>query len=509
MFSGVSALLFRSLREDALLLRYHMLRGGIVFFLMLNVVQANESMFNNASPGLELFRGLLMNNILLISLAGIGYFATPIAEEKEEETLGLLLMAGVSRLGILLGKSTSRLIITLVLGLIEVPFLLLAITLGGVTQHQIWCGFALVASFTIFVANLGLLFSVVCSTTASASRSMLIFLLVYFIIPPLLLPLWVSITSLGTTPSPVAQFLLTINNWIYETSPWFRIWSISATGYASTPLTLQVQSNLIAGAVCFILSWILFDRFARDLSQVSQPRQPWFFSPRTSRSRRCVGNPFLWKDFYFQAGGFKHLFFISILLAVGMAVYTVYCFGTWAGTSSIWDDSFLAPALAIMVMISTFHLATMAARYVNPEVRDHTLPILFLTPHPRSWILYSKLIGTMLGAAPSLILTFLLFWAEFHDESWDDDVVQICMILGLLILAYLQIVVLLSLFLKWGAVPAAVGVMFVGSFCWGLAQVMSPVRGPETVVLVIMEFLALNAVLHAAVAARIYVVAQK
>ncbi len=212
MFSGVSALLFRSLREDALLLRYHMLRGGIVFFLMLNVVQANESMFNNASPGLELFRGLLMNNILLISLAGIGYFATPIAEEKEEETLGLLLMAGVSRLGILLGKSTSRLIITLVLGLIEVPFLLLAITLGGVTQHQIWCGFALVASFTIFVANLGLLFSVVCSTTASASRSMLIFLLVYFIIPPLLLPLWVSITSLGTTPSPVAQFLLTLAN---------------------------------------------------------------------------------------------------------------------------------------------------------------------------------------------------------------------------------------------------------------------------------------------------------
>ena len=53
------------------------------------------------------------------------------AEEKEEQTLGLLRMTGLSPLSILLGKSTSRLCGALLLLAAQFPFTIFAVTLGG------------------------------------------------------------------------------------------------------------------------------------------------------------------------------------------------------------------------------------------------------------------------------------------------------------------------------------------------------------------------------------------
>lgn len=508
-FSGASALLVRALREDSLLLRYHLLRGGFVAVLILIAMVTASWSTSSSSPGLVLFSCAMFANLIFICLAGAGYFSSAIAEEKEEETLGLLLMAGVSRLSVMLGKSTSRLIATLVLGLIELPFLLLAVTLGGVTQHQVWCGFAAVAAFAVLIANLGLLCSVVCSTTAAASRWMIGIMLFYLLIPGFLLPLWFRSIALGTAATSWQQFLMSVSGWISSTSPWYRIWEITTTGYAQPPFTVQVQSNLITGGILFVVAWILFDRFARDLSLSAKPRTRSLFERITSRSRRCVGDPFIWKDFIFQAGGFKWMMYTCLSLAVGMLIYTVYCFGTWAGTSSFWDDDYLAPALSIMVLVSVLHLASMAARFLSAEYRDHTLSILFLTPNSGPRIIYGKLAGTFLGALPTVALTFALWFALVHDSHWDADFPKLVAMLVLYISLYLHVVVLLSLFLKWGAVPTAFGMMIVGTLLWGMTHFSSSfLNGHDVIIFINMELLILNAILHAAVAARIWVVVQ-
>ena len=82
-----------------------------------------------------------------------GFFATAITEEKEEGTLGLLKMAGISRVSILLGKSTSRLITAILLFLVQLPFTLLAITLGGVTLGQIFAAYWALLAYMLLVAH--------------------------------------------------------------------------------------------------------------------------------------------------------------------------------------------------------------------------------------------------------------------------------------------------------------------------------------------------------------------
>lgn len=507
MLRGVLTLLTRSMREDALLLGPHLIRGGMVFCLIVIGMWSASIQFSTASPGLGLFYGMMLTNLILVSLAGTSYFATPIAEEKEEETLGLLMMAGVSRLGILLGKSTSRLIFTLVMGLIELPFLLLAVTLGGVTRHQIWCGFAMVTGFAVLVSNLGLLCSVVCSTTVSASRWMMGILLIYTFFPWLMLPVWIMSMS-GGSPTPTQKMLLDLNNWISETSPWSRIWQICRTGYASHPISSQVISNLIGGGVCFTVAWILFDRFARDLSQAVRPGTRSMFQRIPSKSQRCVGNPFIWKDFMFQSGGFKRMGLNVVLLGLGMLAYTAYSFGTWSSPTSFLDDDFLGPAFGIMIFVSTLHLASMSSRYVSVEYRDHTLPILYLTPNSAPVILYGKLVGTFFGALPTVGLTIALWWGLILDWKIPDGTFMVVGITLLYIGIYLHLVVLLSLFLKWGAVPVAVGVMLAGTFFWTIMHA-SGGMGDSFLEIVFSELLVVIVVLHGAVAARISNVVQK
>ena len=71
-------------------------------------------------------------NFLIICFAAISYFSAAITEEKEEGTLGMLQLTKLSPFSILLGKSTSKMIGGLLVLLVQVPFAMFAITLGGV-----------------------------------------------------------------------------------------------------------------------------------------------------------------------------------------------------------------------------------------------------------------------------------------------------------------------------------------------------------------------------------------
>ena len=66
----------------------------------------------------------------LISVAGVSYFVSAVSEEKDAGTLALLQLAGAPPLGIVLSKSTSRMISSLMLLTIQLPFTFLAVTLG-------------------------------------------------------------------------------------------------------------------------------------------------------------------------------------------------------------------------------------------------------------------------------------------------------------------------------------------------------------------------------------------
>src|SRR6188508_1110713 len=131
MSSPLLALFARSLREDVRLKMTYFTRVGLVAVILLFLLSTTDAFGWTNAPGLRFFGTVVFINFFFIVLAGFSYFASAITEEKEEMTLGLLRMTNLDPLSILLGKSTSRLIGALLLLVAQLPFTLLAISLGG------------------------------------------------------------------------------------------------------------------------------------------------------------------------------------------------------------------------------------------------------------------------------------------------------------------------------------------------------------------------------------------
>jgi len=137
MLAQTSAFLTRSIRQESRLLSHHIARCGMVLLMMyLLALQIFTSPRLGAS-GLELIRNVMNCCYWCLTLLGLTYFSAAITEEKEEETLPLLRMTGVRNRTLLLGKSLPRLAVVVLLIMVAAPFLMLAVTLGGVVREQI------------------------------------------------------------------------------------------------------------------------------------------------------------------------------------------------------------------------------------------------------------------------------------------------------------------------------------------------------------------------------------
>ena len=172
------ALFERALRLETRSLFMCLARAGllvvILFFLL--PLQSMAVMGWYGAPGLRFLEEMVWINVVFITLAGLSYFASAITEEKEEMTLGLLRMTNLNPIAILLGKSTSRLIGALLLLLVQVPFILLAVTLGGVGMIQIAAAYGTLLAYMFLVCNFALLCSVIFRNTAIAGGVVLFFL---------------------------------------------------------------------------------------------------------------------------------------------------------------------------------------------------------------------------------------------------------------------------------------------------------------------------------------------
>ena len=203
MLRGTMALLTRGLRFDCRRWQMHALRFLLVaIFLFILLISWVENVVSvGASPGLNFFSYITFTNFVFITLGGMSFFTSAITEEKEEQTLGLLKMAGVNPLGILLGKLGPRLANALLLLAIQFPFVQLAVTLGGVHHRQIQAAYITLAGYIMLMAGLGILASVIAHRTRQAALmvSMAIML-------PLILQVVLAIFGAGGNQDPRLVF---------------------------------------------------------------------------------------------------------------------------------------------------------------------------------------------------------------------------------------------------------------------------------------------------------------
>ena len=464
MLNGVFALLERSLRIDARAWPTHLTRLGLIaaiyFALCMTLVTWNRF----GAPGLRFFEGIAYLDVLFMTLMGFGFFSTPITEEKEEDTLGLMLMAGISPLGILLGKSGGQLLQSLLLIAVQYPLMQLAVTMGGVSSLQISAVTLALLAYMVFLAGLGLLCSTLAPSSRKASSWVVISLSLYLILP--YIANWVAgmhsrwIVA-GGQELPLPGLLWTVLESIGSMCVLLQLSDILTTGFSRSPMSTQVISNGIAGMVFAGLSWLLFGVTARNLSTEASSRgmvaeRRGFFRFHAGRP---WGLPFVWKDFHFVSGG------------IGMILIRIVYYGSLASTVLVYEfmkgfprvDEYADQCLILMSFSIAVDAALVLSRSLHEEIRGQTLVSLMMLPHSSNLLVYHKFLGALIGWLPGPIieLLFALCTATGRRDLWDIVWNEYDGWLLFLLFALIpHFAAVTSLYVRWGAVALAIGMTF-------------------------------------------------
>ena len=482
MIAPLLALFARSLREDSRLKLTYFARVGLVAMILLFMFAVESETGWGNGPGLQFFSTVTVIDMVFIVLAGCGYFASAITEEKEEMTLGLLRMTNLNPLSILLGKGTSRLCGALLLLAAQLPFTVLAVTLGGISLGQIAAAYCTLGAFLVFLANLALLASVVCKRSTGAAVLTVLALVFFFAIVPLLNLLAHLPAQLGLIDEDAAwvQALDHLAEFAHVASPAGRLMEILATGFDGRVFGWQAASNLALGGACFLLAWLVFDRFC-DEQQESAPRrggarQRWRWL-RRFRAGRAWPRALAWKDFYFLAGG--KVWVLGKYFIYGLPLLAMICWPQrWGGSPGL--KEFGGITFWLMALLICLELAFVAASIFNTERQAHTLSTLAVLPMSMRRIALHKLLGilpVLLPAATYLALGVLCSFETISEILRNVSMSRSGNVTALLFLGYafmqgiffLFLTANLSLRIKRGALPLAIAVQFVLQFFLGIA----------------------------------------
>ena len=438
------------------------MRGLPILVVYISILFALSTSSRFGAPGLQMFRMLVWMNAIFAGLLSIGYFSTSISEEKEEDTLGLMQMAGISPLGTLLGKVGGRVWQTLLLIAVQYPFTLLAVTMGGVTTDQVWSAYIGIAACMFLFSGMGLLSSTIASRNRMASILMTLGIVVYIGIPLIAYEALRYLQARRMTTG----FWPGILDGVYSASLYVRIGTIITSGFGESPYSVQVVTNIAGGIVCYLLSWGLFgvctqspatERTTRGLLAHPRGMLRWFAPGRPGHY------PFAWTGFYFVGGGIGGLLLrigaYLLLVAIGTLIALIRGLG--------WDSNFASLLQNVGMTLLALDLSVLASRTVQEEVHGQTLQSLVMLPRPVSQIIYAKLGGALLVSVPGVAflgLTLRLPHGPQNINYYFNEHAGWFFVAHFVLAPHLAMI--LSMYLRWGIVPLSVGLAIGSTVAW-------------------------------------------
>jgi hypothetical protein len=482
MTSPLLALFTRSLREDARAKLTYFARGGFVgFVLLIGLISGGAASMSgwSGAVGLQFFTVLVVLQTTCVTVAGIGFFASAITEEKEEMTLGLLRMTNLNPLSILLGKSTSRLCSVLLLLVAPLPFTVLAVTLGGVSLGQITAAYATLGAYTFFLCNLALLASVVARNTGSAGSYTSLGVLLFFGASSVLRTVFTLLGKLGWVARSASE---PVEDALWSITPVARFTEVLTTGFAGGPVGVQVVSNLLLGLGCFLLAWALFGKCCdQALDGVAAgPARRRVLGLRFRRPGRPWKDALAWKEFHFQTGGqpalLLRILVYGILLIIGLFAFTRVDPSDQFAALRIWP-------MSLVPFLFSLDVAFLASRVFRAELNEQTFASIAALPAALSTLAWRKVRGCLVAALPGavclLVLVVPYFMLLLRMEKQDFTLLSLGnQLSGWLNYLFLWLLVAyLSLFLKRGSLPLGyilaqvVTVLFSSLFMVGIMTI--------------------------------------
>lgn len=444
------AFLIRSIRQDSRLVSHHVLRAAMpalilyIFFLQLELA-------TRRGAGGGAFAGWVVHCCYwFLTLFGGLHFSTAIVEETEEETLPLLQMTGVSPAAILLGKSLPRLLVALLFLVVSVPFLTLALTLGGVLPLGLFTAMISLMVYAILLSQMGLLASVLSrSATQAFSLLGLFWLGIEFS------HWWLWMLSInGVTLTLPASVGVTWVDFLFGTWNRFagRLPELSLFGHLGETLlsftaidvrpnqslwnqagslirqvwTFRMTMQLALAGGFFLLSWLCF-RSERIRTFVAE--QPGFGgirkvltrSWRIGRASRVSSNALRWKSWQHVGGGTAGFLYRLVLLPV------VICGASWIFMEVVDSRPDIEAIAAFAFFLGVLGCAINAFRLfgalINPEIHQKTLPALMMLPQSTSHTLRSLISGSLpavLAGASTCVVSFLIIFLHNFQQDADE-----------------------------------------------------------------------------------------
>jgi ABC-type transport system involved in cytochrome c biogenesis permease component len=467
-FQALLALFNRSVRDDARSKTLLWARAGVAVTVLFAILRVRVVFSMGGAPGLAFFSSVVWMNFVFICVAGVSYFASSITEEKEEGTLGLLRMTDLSPVAILLGKGTSRLVGGLLLLLVQVPFAMLAVTLGGVRLDQVLGSYGVLAAFLFFACNAGLLGSVLSARSSVAAVGTALIAVAYCCWPFLAVQIpssfQTAIAKLVPVFCPPALLDGILGN---------RGGPVSASG--------AVLALLGGGCGAFAIAWLIFDRFCSEDSAGLFARSSLGPRPKVVQAifrpapSRAWSDAICWRDYYFLHGGTR--------LAIGKAL--AYLAGaTWLGVSILgpgrtyqtmyYFSTLLTLSLCVVVLESLF--AT--SRIYRLERKEKTLSSLMLLPQYYDGMLKSKQRAIWISLVPGLCfvgISALVLVGPLLSELSGPQFVWVVQGIGYLVAQLYfnhNLVAWFSLRMKWGGFPLALGISWVANMFAGFVAIL-------------------------------------
>lgn len=451
---GLLTLLGHSLRQESRSRASHWFRMGSLFVATWLLISAHYTVWTFGSVGRIFVESLTYLDLLMILIAGSSYFGSVITEEKEQGTLGLLKLAGFSNVGLMIGKSTARILSALVIFAMQLPFAFLAIVLGGISAPSIFAAYLALGAYLIFLGNVGLLMSTICRRNALATSTT-------FLIGALLV--WGGkVAAFGRTAG-IAKSVGWVGRAVdkfTEFEAWFsihnRLQEIITVRNAPI-VTAQFWWSLGLALGLFGLSWLLFDRF----TEYTESTEPHRTGSKWARWQLAVSRPWkdalAWKEYQFSTGG--HTTFGLKLAFYAAMIICGIVFKTWAEKRY----GLKLPELVFGSIFAVFLLECLsfAGSFLGGEYVAGTLPNLILMPHSVARIVVSKFLGGILSVLPTLIAIYAAsLFVERDAVLYDWGPRDLVLVSSYVLLLHLT--TFFSIRVRRGAVAWAVGTLLIG-----------------------------------------------
>jgi hypothetical protein len=157
-----------------------------------------------------------------------------------------------------------------------------------------------------------------------------------------------------------------------------------------------------------------------------------------------------------------------------------------------------------MLIAGAVELSLLSGRVFQTELRWSTWPTLRMLPKSLSALVYTKVAGCLFTLGPALVYMGLGAMMDPDEFAYflRNEAIEWGFWVAVFIFGFfLHLTALLSLYVKWGALPLAIGMMFFGSIAFQMVMMLifmlmpSAMRmgdGTVTVILFAIFFLSLN-----------------